>query len=186
MRPCACIAPADAPLCMADGSSRSFAVLGGVPRDPQWYGGVGGMLEGLYNQPDLSQYVYDYCRNSLAGLVVTAPLPPDLTSPLPLNLDGGTIVNNNGTLSYLHPFPSYVSYVANQQFLPGHPNVTTASVQAWCCASVECNTADVPKPSPPLPPVAVPSPKGDAVIRPRRNMALATLVGGLLLLLLLA
>ncbi|GAX81743.1 hypothetical protein CEUSTIGMA_g9171.t1 [Chlamydomonas eustigma] len=132
-----------------DNSSIGFALLGGVPSDDlDWYNGVGGMLAGLYNQEDLHQYVFDYCRNSLAGAVVSARTNPNVLAPMQLNLDGGEIVNG----TYLHPFPSYVSYVAGEEFLPAHPNPIAGTVQAWCCASDNCNTATTPAPTPPSSP----------------------------------
>jgi hypothetical protein len=116
--------------------------------DLNWYNGVGGMLSGLFNQEDLYQYVFDYCRNTLAGAVVSAKTNPNVLAPMPLNLDGGDIVNGY----YLHPFPSYVSYVAGEEFLLQHPDPISATVQAWCCASENCNTAATPFPRPPSSP----------------------------------
>ena len=104
-----------------------------------------GMLSGLFYQADLFQYVFDYCRNTLAGQIVTQALPVNLLAPLPLNLDGGNGVNST--------FPSLLSYYADTDgFIAANPDPINASVVAWCCATANCNMGTAPKPMPPMPP----------------------------------
>ena len=116
------------------------AVLMYAPMPP-----CAGMLSGLFYQADLFQYVFDYCRNTLAGQIVTQALPVSLLAPLPLNLDGGNGVNST--------FPSLLSYYADTDgFIAANPDPINASVVAWCCATANCNMGTAPKPMPPMPP----------------------------------
>ena len=113
-----------------------------------------GMLSGLYFQSDLNQYVWSYCRNTMAGQVVTQTLPISLTAAIPLNLDGG-----NG---YNSTFPSWVSNAADEGFIPANPNPLSATIVTWCCDTNNCNTGTTPQPPPPSPP---PSPPKKGALR---------------------
>ena len=107
------------------------------------------MLSGLYFQEDLRNYTWSYCRNTLAGQVVTQALPSSLTAAMPLNLNGGNGVNST--------FPSLVSYYASNGFIAANPGPTSASVVAWCCDTDNCNKATIPLPPPPSPPPRAPT-----------------------------
>ena len=72
-----------------------------IPKAPLLSPPFSGLLTGLYYQANLYQYVFQYCRNTLAGQVVTLSLPASLQATLPLNLDGGDGVSS--------AFPSLVS-----------------------------------------------------------------------------